>query len=295
VIARIQAFVLLSACLSGVLFAGTDQIADKEESWVAPRRSYWAFKSPRKPEPPASKDPWVRTPIDAFILEALQAKKLTPSPAAGRAQLLRRVSLDLTGLPPTPEEVAAFVRDKSPGAYEKVVDRLLASPQYGERWALRWLDVVRYADTNGFELDAVRAQAWRYRDYVVQAFNHDKPYDRFVREQIAGDELWPGNSEALIASGFNRNGPAHIVGGVQDEELNRQEQLTEMAGAIGPVFLGLTVGCARCHNHKFDPILQADYYRCKLSTQALSLRMSRSPRPNRSGLTKRPSAPMMRG
>jgi hypothetical protein len=256
-----RAIATLSIFLGGLLFAATDQTADKEESWVAPRRSYWAFKTPQKPDPPKLKDAWIRTPIDAFILDALQAKKLTPSPPAGRAQLLRRVSLDLTGLPPSPEEVAAFLRDKSLDAYEKVVDRLLASPHYGERWALRWLDVVRYADTNGFELDAVRTQAWRYRDYVVDAFNADKPYDRFLREQIAGDELWPGNNEALIATSFNRSGPAHVVGGVQDEELNRQEQLTEMAGAIGPVFLGLTVGCARCHNHKFDPILQADYYR----------------------------------
>ncbi|HUS05422.1 MAG TPA: DUF1549 and DUF1553 domain-containing protein [Bryobacteraceae bacterium] len=246
---------------AGVLFAGTDRPVDKEESLVASRRGYWAFKTPVRPATPAVNSDWARTPIDAFILSALEAKKLAPSPAAGRAQLLRRVTLDLTGLPPTPEEVAAFLRDNSADAYEKVVDRLLASSHYGERWALRWLDVVRYADTNGFETDAVRPQAWRYRDYVTHAFNNDKPYDRFLREQIAGDELWSGDREAVIASGFNRLGPAHIVGGVQDQELNRQEQLTEMAGAIGPVYLGLTVGCARCHNHKFDPILQADYYR----------------------------------
>lgn len=191
----------------------------------------------------------------------MRARGLSPSPAVNRHQLIRRVTLDLTGLPPTPEQVQTFLRNRSASAYEELVDRLIASPQYGERWALRWLDVARYADTNGFEVDAFRPNAWRYRDYVVKAFNEDKPYDRFVREQIAGDELWPRSQEALIATGFNRLGPIHIVSGVQDEELNRQERLTEMAGAIGPVFLGLTVGCARCHNHKFDPILQSDYYR----------------------------------
>jgi hypothetical protein len=164
-------------------------------------------------------------------------------------------------LPPSPGEVDAFLGDRSPQAYEKVVDRLLAAPHYGERWALRWLDVVRYADTNGYELDGERPHAWRYRDYVVNSFNRDKPYDRFVQEQIAGDELFPGASEPLIATGFHRCGPIHLVGGNQDEEVNRQEVLTEMTTAIGQVFLGLTVNCARCHNHKFDPILQSDYYR----------------------------------
>jgi hypothetical protein len=220
-------------------------IDPKDEAFIGKRRSYWAFQKPMRPEGPGT--------IDAFLPP--------PSPPLDRARLLRRVTLDLTGLPPTPEELSAFLRDRSDTAYEKVVDRLFASPHYGERWALRWLDVVRYADTNGYELDADRPQAWRYRDYVVSSFNADKPYDRFIREQIAGDEIWPGNPEALIATGFHRAGPIHIVGGNQDEEMNRQEVLTEMTGAIGSVFLGLTVGCARCHNHKFDPILQADYYR----------------------------------
>ena len=233
---------------------------DAEEALVAKRRNYWAFQKPVRPEIPTPGS-WVKTPVDAFLLAAMNAAGLAPSPPAAREQLIRRVTLDLTGLPPTPQEVKAFVADRSPSAYRNVVERLLATPQYGERWALRWLDVVRYADTNGFELDGFRPHVWRYRDYVVNAFNNDKPYDRFIREQIAGDELWPGNQEALIATGFNRLGPIHIVGGVQDEELNRQERLTEMAGAVGPVFLGLTVGCARCHNHKFDPILQSDYYR----------------------------------
>jgi hypothetical protein len=234
---------------------------DKDVASVIARRHYWAFQKPVKSAVPDIQSPWVRNPVDAYILEALQEKKLSPSPPLDREHLLRRVTFDLTGLPPEPGEIDAFLRDKSPEAYQKVVDRLLASPHYGERWALRWLDVVRYADTNGYELDEQRPQSWRYRDYVVQAFNTDKPYDRFLKEQIAGDELYPANHEALIATGFHRAGPIHLVGGNQDEEANRQEIVTEMSGAIGSVFLGLTVGCARCHNHKFDPILQSDYYR----------------------------------
>jgi hypothetical protein len=234
---------------------------DKDVASVLARRHYWAFQKPAKSAVPDLKSTWVGNSIDAFILEALQEKKITPSKPLDRERLLRRVTFDLTGLPPEPGEIDLFLSDKSPDAYEKVVDRLLASPHYGERWALRWLDVVRYADTNGYEADLERPQAWRYRDYVVNAFNTGKPYERFVKEQIAGDELWPGKHEALIATGFHRAGPIHLTGGNQDEEVNRQELVTEMSGAIGSVFLGLTVGCARCHNHKFDPILQADYYR----------------------------------
>jgi len=247
-------FVALSAT------AWTDK-ADKDVASVIARRHYWAFQKPVKNAVPDIQSPWVRNPIDTFILEALQEKKLSPSQPLDREHLLRRVTFDLTGLPPEPGEIDAFLRDKSANAYQNVVDRLLASPHYGERWALRWLDVVRYADTNGYELDEQRPQSWRYRDYVVQAFNADKPYDRFLKEQIAGDELYPGNRDALVATGFHRAGPIHLVGGNQDEEVNRQEIVTEMSGAIGSVFLGLTVGCARCHNHKFDPILQSDYYR----------------------------------
>ena len=235
--------------------------SDKDDEWVARGRKYWAFQKPVRPEAPAIRSPWIRTPIDPFVLEALHAKNLTPSPPPARERLLRRLYLDLTGLPPNPGEVDLFLRDRSPDAYEKVVDRLLRSPHYGERWALKWLDVVRYADTNGYEADALRLQAWRYRDYVVDSFNRDKPYDRFIQEQVAGDELWPGDKEALIATGFHRCGPVHLVGGNQDKEMMRQEVLTEMTSAIGAAFLGLTVGCARCHNHKFDPIPQSDYYR----------------------------------
>ncbi len=242
-------WVRLIAALALLAASTLSAWVDPEESFIGSRRNYWAFRKPLRPEVPSG----VRA-ID--FLNGKPTSRLLE-----RAQLLRRVTLDLTGLPPTPAEVEAFVADRSSGAYEKVVDRLLASTRYGERWAQHWLDIVRYADTNGYELDEERPQAWRYRDYVVESFNRDKPYDRFVREQIAGDELYPGDRQALIATGFHRAGPIHLVSGNQDEEMNRQEVLTEMSGAIGSVFLGLTVGCARCHNHKFDPILQADYYR----------------------------------
>jgi hypothetical protein len=244
----------------------------KEKAWINARRNFWAFQNPQRPDVPELRSQWIRNPVDAFVLEQMQTAKIKPAPELDRARLLRRVALDLTGLPPTPGELDLFLADKSPDAYEKVVDRLLASPQYGERWAQRWLDVVRYADTNGYELDLERPQAWRYRDYVVKAFNTDKPYDRFIKEQIAGDELFPGDKEALVATGFHRAGPIHLVGGNQDEEMNRQEVLTEMTGAVGSAFLGLTVGCARCHNHKFDPILQSDYYRLQAVLAATDLK-----------------------
>ena len=239
------------------LSAATNQ----ETTFIGARAKYWAFQPVVRPAPPSIADPWVGNPIDAFILQALREKQLAPSRRLERIELIRRVTYDLTGLPPTPEEVAAFLKDKSPDAYGKVVDRLIASPHYGERWASKWLDVVRYADTNGFELDADRPHAWRYRDYVIDAFNHDKPYDRFIQEQIAGDEMFPGNKEALIATGYLRASSEHIVSGNIDPDESRQEVLTEIATNVGQAFLGMTINCARCHNHKFDPILQADFYR----------------------------------
>jgi hypothetical protein len=225
---------------------------DPDEMIIGARRNYWAVQKPVRPAVPSVEGDWVRTPVDAFILKALRNKALAPSPTAPASKLVRRLWLDTVGLPPDPGVG---------GSYEQLVDKLLASPHYGERMALKWLDVVRYADTNGFELDAERPQAWRYRDYVVDSFNRDKPYDRFIREQIAGDELYPGSHEGLVALGFLRAGARHVVGGNQDLEQNRQEDLTEMVAAVGSAFLGMTVQCARCHNHKFDPILQADYYR----------------------------------
>jgi mono/diheme cytochrome c family protein len=236
-------------------FKGEKQLTDEQ-------RSYWAFKQPVRPDVPRVKQTsWALNPVDAFVLAAMEKQGLTPSPATDKRTLLRRVTLDLTGLPPTPDEINAFVNDDSPDAYEKVVDRLLNSPRYGERWAQHWLDVARFAETNGFELDQDRPQAWRYRDYVVKAFNEDKPYDRFILEQIAGDELDPDSFELRVATGFLRGGPQHVVAGNQDEALNRQEYLTEVMLGVSQTFLGLTVGCARCHDHKFDPVLQADFYR----------------------------------
>jgi hypothetical protein len=241
----------LSATALGVLWAGT-----QEDAFIGARGRYWAFQKVVRPAVPDGGG----NPIDAFILQELRRKQLEPSKPLDRAQLLRRVTYDLTGLPPTPAELDVFLKDPSRDAYEKVVDRLLASPHYGERWAAKWLDVVRYADTNGFELDQDRPHAWRYRDYVIRCFNQNKPYDRFIREQIAGDEMFPGDHEALIATGYLRAGSEHVVAGNIDPEESRQEVLTEIATNVGQTFLGMTINCARCHNHKFDPILQADFY-----------------------------------
>ncbi len=228
---------------------------------TAEERGYWAFRQPVKAALPTVKAAaWVKNPIDTFVLAKLEAQGLQPAPPADKRTLLRRVTFDLTGLPPSPEEIKAFLADAAPDAYERVVKRLLASLRYGERWAQHWLDVVRFGETNGYELDAEREQAWRYRDYVVKALNEDKPYDRFLLEQIAGDELEPDNFELQVATGFLRAGPQHVVAGNQDEALNRQEWLTEAMFSIGNT-VGLTFGCARCHDHKFDPIAQADYYR----------------------------------
>ncbi len=223
-------------------------------------REYWAFKKVFSVKPPVVRDTrWVRNPIDAFVLAELERNGLHPSPSADKVSLLRRVTLDLIGLLPTPEEVDAFLADQSPHAFEKVVDRLLSSPHYGERWARHWLDLARYAESEGFKSDETRPNIWRYRDYVIRAFNTDKPYDRFIREQIAGDELWPGDPDALIATAFNRHYPDES--NARNLMQRRQEILNDITDTVGSVFTGLTFGCARCHNHKFDPILQADYYR----------------------------------
>jgi hypothetical protein len=220
----------------------------------------WAYRSPTRPATPAVRDrAWLRNPIDAFILAKLEEAGLTPAPEANRPTLVRRLYFDLIGVPPTPEEIEVFVQDHSADAYEKLVDRLLASPRYGERWALYWLDLVRYAESDGFKADDVRPTAWRYRDYVIAAFNSDKPYDRFIREQLAGDELYPDEADAWIATGFNRHFPDEY--NAVNLEQRRQEILNDMTDTTCQVFLGLTVGCARCHDHKFDPILQTDYYR----------------------------------
>ncbi len=194
-----------------------------------------------------------------MVLARLQEKGVHPNPRADKITLLRRASLDLIGLPPTPEETQAFLADQSSDAFAKVVDRLLASPHYGERWGREWLDVARYADTNGFKADEIRPNIWRYRDYVIQAFNQDKPYDRFIREQIAGDEMYPASIDAHIATGFLRNYTDETNQPSMEER--REELLMNITDTVGSAFMGMTFACAKCHDHKFDPILQKDYYR----------------------------------
>jgi len=237
-----------------------DPAITPKDRFTPRQRNYWAFQPVQSPAvPKAGKPAWVRNPVDAFILSKLEEKQLTPSPEADKATLLRRVSLDLIGLPPTPDELQAFLADKSTGAYEKVVDRLLASPRYGERWGRHWLDLARYADSDGFKADHTRPNIWHYRDYVIQSFNEDKPYNRFVREQIAGDEIWPDSLTAKVATAFNRHYPEEY--NAQNLRARRQEILNDITDTTSAVFLGMTFGCAKCHDHKFDPILQEDYYK----------------------------------
>jgi hypothetical protein len=214
--------------------------------------------------PAAGDSSWPINPIDHFILERLSKKQLTPSPLADRRTLIRRLSFDLIGLPPTPREVETFINDTSPGDYERLVDRLLDSPHYGERWARHWLDLVRFGESQGFERNKFRPNAWKYRDFVVEALNADMPYDQFVRWQIAGDVLAPDDPLAVIASGFLVLGPydltAYTTGTPPMQAAAREEELEGLAATVGQTFLGLTVHCARCHNHKFDPISQREFY-----------------------------------
>jgi hypothetical protein len=239
--------------LAGGPKKGEFVIADKD-------RAHWSLQPVKRPAlPPLKNAGWVKNPIDAFILARLEAKGLAPNPPASRLELLRRVTYDLTGLPPTPAEVEAFLADTSPDAYTKLIDRLLDSPRYGEKWARHWLDLVRYAETNSFERDNPKPNVWRYRDYVIRAFNSDKPYDLFLKEQLAGDELGSGDADAIIATGYYRLG-------IWDDEpsdplLARYDGLDDIVATTGQVMLGLTFDCARCHNHKIDPIAQKDYYR----------------------------------
>jgi hypothetical protein len=242
-------FGLIALSLTALTVAGAEK-----DPFTPAQRKYWAFQPVTRPALPKP----TTNPIDAFILAKLEAKHIEPAAPADKITLLRRVSFDLIGLPPTPEEVDAFVADQSPNAYEKVVDRLLASPHYGERWARHWLDLARYAESEGFKADETRPNAWRYRDYVVRAFNENKPYDRFVREQIAGDELWPNDPWARVATGFNRHYPDESNARVLQQR--RQEILNDITDTVGATFMGMTYACARCHTHKFDPILHTDYY-----------------------------------
>jgi hypothetical protein len=247
-------------CAAAALWAAEESVAPLG-TYTAVERRWWAFQPRKDVSPPALVDPWLSNDLDKFILDGLRKQGLRPAPEADRATLIRRVTYDLTGLPPTLEETDAFVNDKSPKAWEKVVDRLLASPHYGEQWGRHWLDVVRFAESDGYEYDTHRPDAYRYRDYVVRAFNEDKPYNEFVREQLAGDEMDANNQDYLVASGFNRLGPLRKNAGNQDVASSQNEVLTEMTNIVGAAFLGVTVGCARCHDHKFDPFRQSDYYR----------------------------------
>ncbi|GMV92110.1 MAG: hypothetical protein AMXMBFR82_18880 [Candidatus Hydrogenedentota bacterium] len=220
---------------------------------------HWAFQKPAQPAlPETSGTDWAQNPIDAFTLAAMQAQGLAPSPEADRYTLIRRLSLDLTGLPPTPEEVESFVNDTGSDAYERLVDRLLASPHFGERMAIRWLDAARYADTNGFEKDRPRS-IWPYRDWVIDAFNENMPYDRFVVEQIAGDLLPNATEDQRVATGFLRNSMINEEGGIDVEEY-RYEAMVDRTNTVGTVFLGLTMACAQCHTHKYDPVTQREYF-----------------------------------
>ena len=222
-------------------------------------RQFWSFVKPvRSVIPRIQATGWGRNEIDAFVLQTLESRGLKPAPPAEPATLLRRAYFDLIGLPPSPEEVEVFLSDRSPDAFDRVIERLLASPHYGERWGRHWLDLARYADSGGFEFDVDRPHAWRYRDYVIRSFNDDKPYDRFIREQLAGDELEPSSSETLVATGFCRNGPT--VDNANNEQ-TRVDELDDIVSTTSSVFMGLTVGCARCHDHKYDPFPQKDYYR----------------------------------
>jgi hypothetical protein len=253
----------LVVLLTAVLLAAAADVPKPE--YRESERSFWSLQPRSQAAIPAFTDAedqaWARLPIDAFVLRKLTENGLRPAPEAARATLIRRLYFDLWGLPPSPAEIADFVNDPSPDAYEKLVDRLLASPHYGERWAQHWLDVVRFAETEGFEYDRHLAGMWRYRDYVIESFNEDKPYDQFVREQVAGDEIGPEAQETLIAAGLHRLGAVRRNAGNQEVASSRNEVLTERTDIIGSAFLGLTVGCARCHDHMFDPIRHKDYYR----------------------------------
>lgn len=277
-IAHIEKWVALGAPWPGAYDAMAALDVRTREA-VATSEKYWAYRPVARPEVPESLDAgWVSNPIDVFVLAGLNAKGLSPSAWADRRTLIRRVYLDVLGLLPSPEEVDAFVADPDPGAYVRLVDHALASPHYGERWARHWLDVVRFAETTGFETNRPRRNAWHYRDYVIQSLNEDKPYTDFIREQMAGDALG-----VFSATGF-------LVGGPEDEVKSpdivltrnqRDGELHDMVSTIGGAFLGLTVGCAKCHDHKFDPISQRDYYRMRAMVAGVRHGEQELPEPNR--------------
>ena len=261
-----------------------DEVGATAADDFAPRRDWWSLRPLIRPAVPAltpADAARARGPIDAFIADRLRREGLEPAPEADRRTLIRRVSFDLVGLPPTPAEVAAFVADPDPDAYEKLVDRLLASPRHGERWARHWLDVVHYGDSHGYDKDKPRPNAWPYRDYVIRAFNEDKPYARFVQEQVAGDVLEPVTADGVVATGFLAAGPWDFIGHAEvpetklDGKTARHLDRDDMAGNTFSTFMGLTVSCAQCHDHKFDPVRQEEYYRL----QAVFAALDRADRP----------------
>jgi Protein of unknown function (DUF1549)/Protein of unknown function (DUF1553)/Planctomycete cytochrome C len=247
----------------------------------SPKAALWSLQPLTKPPVPHSESRATRNPIDAFIAAKLAEKKLTPSGEADAATLIRRLTYDLHGLPPAWQEIQSFVADRSPDAYEKLVDRLLASPRYGERWGRHWLDVAHYGESHGYDKDKPRRNAWPYRDYVIRAFNQDKPYARFVEEQLAGDVLWPDDPQATVATGFIAAGPWDFVGhaelreGTTDKDITRLLDRDDMVQTTMSAFVSMTAHCARCHDHKFDPIPQEDYY----SLQAVFAGIDRADRP----------------
>jgi hypothetical protein len=241
----------------GLLRAWIDQGAE----WKQANTTHWSFRKIARPAVPAPRNAsWSRNLIDSFILARLEKEGFAPSPEAAKVTLLRRVSLDLTGLPPTPDEQREFLADTRPDAYERAVDRLMASPHFGEKWARYWLDLARYADSDGYEKDRARPWAWRYRQWVIDAINRDMPFDEFTIEQLAGDLAPNKNLDTLVATGFNRNTLTNREGGTDPEQF-RDEEVLDRAATLGTVWMGLTVGCAQCHNHKYDPISQKEFYR----------------------------------
>ncbi|MDA0346924.1 MAG: DUF1549 and DUF1553 domain-containing protein [Verrucomicrobia bacterium] len=249
---------LINAALLLVVGYG---VATAEVERMKDPGDFWAFQQLSNPPVPTGNfSDWPDSTIDQFILSKLAENNLSPSQPASKAELIRRATYDLHGLPPKPEEVEEFVNNQSPQSYENLIDRLLASPRYGERWGQLWLDVIRFSESEGFEYDRELPGAWRFRDYVIRSYNEDKPFDQFIREQIAGDEFEHPSTDELIAAGFHRFGPVRRNAGNPDIALSRNEVLTERTDIIGSAFMGITMGCARCHDHKIDPISQKDYY-----------------------------------
>jgi hypothetical protein len=251
---------LLGLAMAVISFDSTVTLADDPPKFTAAERNHWAFQPVRRPAVPviANSGADILNEVDSFVVARLQKDGYQPSPATDKRTLIRRVTFDLTGLPPTPGEIAEFLADDAPDAYSRLVDRLLSSPHYGEAWGRIWLDIVRFAETAGFNADPARPLAYKYRDYVIRAFNQQVPYDRFLQEQLAGDELFPESADALVATGYCRMWADES--NASNVHLARQLALNDLTSNLGAAVLGLSIGCAQCHDHKFDPLLQSDFY-----------------------------------